>query len=64
MCIPHERFLEPTKEEEIEKGYMMTKEELENIKYEDPLVKKLFGCEVRTQFFDRSSLYSLYVNNI
>lgn len=47
MCIAHERFLEPTEEEEIEKGYMMTREELENIKYEDPLVKKLFSCEVR-----------------
>lgn len=57
MCIQHEKFLEPTEEEEIEKGYMMTKEELESIKYEDPLVKKLFSCEVRNYFINVYVLY-------
>lgn len=47
MCTPHERFLDPSEEEEIDKGYMMTKDDFEDIKYEDPLVKKLFICQVR-----------------
>lgn len=51
MCMPHERFLEPTEEEEMEKGYMMSKEEFEDIKYEDPLVKKLFNCQVSSRLW-------------
>lgn len=58
ICVPHEMFLEPTEEEEISKGYMMTKEEFEEIKYEDPLVKKLFQCQVR-----RDSIVSNYYSD-
>lgn len=46
MCVPPQIFLEASEEEEIEKGFMMTEEEFEEIKYEDPLVKKLFSCQV------------------
>lgn len=46
LCIPPERFLLSTDEEDIEKGYMFTDEDYDRLKYESDLVKELKNCEV------------------
>ncbi|KAJ8969683.1 hypothetical protein NQ317_006652 [Molorchus minor] len=46
MCIPVTTYLQSTEEEDIERGYMMTDEEYEQLRYIDPLVKELISCEV------------------
>lgn len=51
LCLPHKQFLEPTEDEEIAKGYMMTKEELERVKCADPLVKKWVSCKTIEEMY-------------
>ncbi|KAJ8952517.1 hypothetical protein NQ318_003313, partial [Aromia moschata] len=46
MCIPVTTYLQSTEEEDVTKGYMVTQEEYERLKYVDPMVKQLISCEV------------------
>ncbi|KAG5894550.1 hypothetical protein JTB14_011087 [Gonioctena quinquepunctata] len=45
LCVPIARYLDADEEFDISRGYMMTQEEFEKIKYENPLVKQLLSCE-------------------
>lgn len=46
MCVPYNEYLESTEDEDIERGYMLSPEEFDKIKYENPMVKELMNCEV------------------
>lgn len=47
LCLPTDKYLQSTDEEELEQGYMMPEEEYRKYKYEDPLVMQLMNCEVK-----------------
>lgn len=47
MCVPYDEYLQSSEEEDIQRGYMLSPEEFDQIKYENPMVKDLMNCEVR-----------------
>ncbi|KAJ8917437.1 hypothetical protein NQ315_005484, partial [Exocentrus adspersus] len=62
MCIPYNEYLESTEEEDVERGYMLSEEEFDKIKYEDPLVKQLMNCEVRWKLYNLLSSFGIEKN--
>ncbi|XP_074040391.1 uncharacterized protein isoform X2 [Leptinotarsa decemlineata] len=51
LCVPIEKYLEADEDTDIKRGYMLTKEEFETIKYENPLVKQLMTCETVEEMY-------------